>query len=426
MKKIKRAFALALASAMILGMFSMTASAATANITGSADNPISAIPVHKYVTATAGVALPDVKFYLQMAPATDLDGTETVTGAVDETTGEASSYKVEAGIPLANPVLEFEFNETNKTVTGSAEVDKSFDITSFADGETFDHSSIYRYYITEVTPSSEEGKYEAVQTDDSGKSYITYDGTKYIVDLFVTTKDGGYVVSGVSVQEDGKTEKPNEIAFTNSINCANITIAKVVKGALYENNEKFKFHIIIPKAGDTITLSANDTIQAQVYNTSNGSKVGEPFNLNVAGETIDDDIIGNGTEFELEAGQYLEITAPVSMIYQVIEEDYSDEGYTTEVTYKVDNGSGATLANEDGKDGKSTMDVTVDGKEMTCVAVRGTTNKVTNSVVFTNNRDVPEVGTGINLDFIPYVVVLALVVAAGSVLLVYKKKKTVR
>jgi hypothetical protein len=114
------------------------------------------------------------------------------------------------------------------------------------------------------------------------------------------------------------------------------------------------------------------------------------------------------------------------MIYQVIEEDYSDEGYTTEVTYKVDNGSGATLANEDGKDGKSTMDVTVDGKEMTCVAVRGTTNKVTNSVVFTNNRDVPEVGTGINLDFIPYVVVLALVVAAGSVLLVYKKKKTVR
>jgi hypothetical protein len=424
MKKIKRAFALALASAMILGMFSMTASAdESANLTGSTDNPIESIPVHKIVNCTKGAALPDVKFYLQMAPAEDLTGEEKVGGTLDETTNEVkNATTVQKGIELSNPIVTFEFDSSSRTLTGEAEADGAFNIKSFTG--TFPSSGVYRYYITEVVQDSEAGTYRNVQASDNAKSYITYDTSKYIVDLYVSTKGDSYVVTGVAVQKEGLEKKPEQIDFSNSINVSTITITKQTSGALYTSNEKFKFHILIPEGGDTITLTGQDTLQAVVKDTKNNTL--RSYTLKVAGDNIDADMETYGTYFELGSNETLEITAPVTMIYKVHEEDYSSEGYTTEASYDVDNGTEAILKNKDGLDKTYTEQVTVNGTETNCVTVRGTTNKGSNTVIFTNTRHEPEVGTGINLDFIPYVVVLALVVAAGSVLLVYKKKKTVR
>jgi hypothetical protein len=81
----------------------------------------------------------------------------------------------------------------------------------------------------------------------------------------------------------------------------------------------------------------------------------------------------------------------------------------------------------------STEDYTVDKTEIgtsakatgTAKVVYGTTNTSTTTVAFTNTRNIAPT-TGINLDFVPYVVVLALVLAAGGAVLIYKKKRTVR
>jgi hypothetical protein len=129
--------------------------------------------------------------------------------------------------------------------------------------------------------------------------------------------------------------------------------------------------------------------------------------------------VTEGTHFTLKDGQTLKITAPVSMIYKVAEKDYSSEDYTTTVTYE----SSGTANKKNAADG-TLFEEQTDGTKYNCV--RGTTETTVNSVLFTNKREAAKPDTGINLDFIPYVLMLVLAAAAGGAVLVYKKKRTVR
>jgi hypothetical protein len=429
MKKIKRAFALALASAMILGMFSMTASAAeSANKTdGTADSPITELTVKKVLSTNGnkGVTLPTESFFVQMVPATESE----INGAVFGKTDTFDGYAIQPGVALANPVLEFKFDASNKTNTGSATETSTFNIAQF-ESTGFTKAGVYRYYITEVIQNkAEDGTVSysepPTQDDENVSYYIKYDHTKYTVDLIVSSSSTGYYVSAVSVQKNEETEKPKAIEFDNQINCANITITKAIDGDPFDADEDFTFHILIPEKGDTIKLEGVDKITAVKYD-KDGHAYDGTITLDVKGADINADVETNGTKFTLKDGESLVITAPVSMIYKVHEDDYSSEGYTTSAEYgEYGNFAGSTTLNAD--DNITTETVTKeDGTKVSYVTVRGTTNTAKNTVNFTNKRDDPTVSTGINLDFIPYVVVLALVVAAGSVLLVYKKKKTVR
>jgi hypothetical protein len=252
---------------------------------------------------------------------------------------------------------------------------------------------------------------------------VKYDYTKYVVDLYVyqdkTTK--AFYVGNVSVTYADKDTKPTQVLFENTINCANITIIKNVDGDEYTTGEAFEFCIMIPEKGDTITLTENDTIQAQKYD-ADGNAVDGVITLKTQGENIKASTEENGNKFTLKDGEYLKIVAPVSMIYKVHEHDYSGEDYETSVVAKV-YGSGQFGTDKLQEDGQF-EDTDDDGKK--CVGIKETTNTDMNQITFTNKRTMSAPTNGINLDFIPYVVVLALVVAAGSVLLVYKKKKTVR
>jgi hypothetical protein len=68
---------------------------------------------------------------------------------------------------------------------------------------------------------------------------------------------------------------------------------------------------------------------------------------------------------------------------------------------------------------------TVDDKTVSYVTVRGTTNTTTNDVVFTNTREIT-VESGVNLDFLPYVLVLVGALAVGGAWFVVHKRRTVR
>lgn len=512
MKKIRRALAMALAAALVLGMCSMGVFATDDNqntpteesgsaLEGGSDledggsngndnkgddkasdggqtatgvsqikdveNPIEELPVTKVVEATSNVALPNTEFYVQMVPATEDELKVQAAGTVQSDT-QSSAIPIEAGPALSNPVLTFTFGQENKAGrNGKVSETQNLDLT-FA--SAFAHTGIYRYAITEVIKSTADGKdtYSAVPTQDpKATHYITYDQNKYLVDLYVdTNKAGSNVVYAVSVTKDGAKEKPTSITFTNKIECGNIIISKTVEGTEYTKDEDFTFYIMIPEEGDSITLedgsktgstdgdtaaagdaaasgdaateeenasSGADSVQGQVYD-ANDNPVGSPITLVTNGKDKTVNTVAYGNKFTLKNGQYLMITAPVSMIFKVAELDYSEESYTTSVTY-TELGTYADSKTRDLKDKSniSTEDYTIDSTAVTTSAkaegktttVYGTTNTNTTTVSFTNTRNIAPT-TGINLDFVPYVVVLALVLAAGGAVLVYKKKRTVR
>jgi hypothetical protein len=178
--------------------------------------------------------------------------------------------------------------------------------------------------------------------------------------------------------------------------------------------------------GDTITLTLNAPITAQVYDSATNKPVegSEVKELKVQGETIGADINVYGNEFELKDGQYLLIQAPVSMIYLVQEDSYTGEGYTTTATYsEVGTFTDSQTYGQEPK--VTTVGTGTDANGNATVTVRGTTNTHENKVVYTNTRQI-EIGTGVNLDFLPYVLVLVGALAIGGVWIFFRKRRTVR
>jgi hypothetical protein len=492
MKKIKRALAMIMVATLVLGMCSMAAfadgdpdsaqenpsevspvasdggQAVTNSVSrkSTVEDPITTLPVTKVVEATSNVALPNTEFYVQMVPANADELKVKAAGTIESDT-PASDIPIEAGPALSNPYLTFTFGQANKAGrNGKVSMTQDFNLT-FA--SAFEHTGIYRYAITEVTKTTADGKdtYSAVpEQDKESTHYITYDQNKYLVDLYVNTDStNNNVVYAVSVTKDGSDTKPTSITFNNKIECGNIIISKDVDGTEYTKDEDFTFYIMIPVEGDNITLedgktagstdgdtaasgdaaaggdaateeknasSGADTVQGQVYD-ANDQAVGDPITLVTNGADKSVNTVEYGNKFTLKNGQYLMITAPVSMIFKVAELDYSNETYTTSVTYtelgtyqdsKTRNMTGENISTED-----YTVDKTAIGTsakaEGTAKVVYGTTNTNTTTIAFTNTRNIAPT-TGINLDFVPYVVVLALVLAAGGAVLIYKKKRTVR
>jgi plastocyanin len=360
-----------------------------------------------------------------MVPADDLTGSE-----------KSGSNQVYAGPALNTPTVSVSFNSTDRTKTGSVKKTTTFDIsaatgfkpTTTGEGEdatsvTFTHAGVYRYYIVE---SNEKGEALVEPTDKTKTHYITYDYSKYVVDLLVAMNDSNqYVVTNATVTKVGQEAKPAEIAFTNTISCSTIEISKSVVGQAYAADEAFTFYIMIPKAGDSITLDAGDTVQYQIYNEKDEPQ-GEAGTLACKGDTIESDVEANGNVFTLKDGWYMKITAPTSMIFKVQEADYTGEGYTTTAKY-LEAGTydkSTTLKNND-TTYQAAKVTNAENKEETIVCVQGTANTQGTQVVFTNSRTITA-ETGIYLDFLPYVLALVGALAAAGVWFFFRKRRTVR
>jgi LPXTG-motif cell wall-anchored protein len=424
---MKRALALALAVVMVLGVSVISASAVvdtnspTTVATGT--QTLTTIQIKKIVKTTAkGVALPTESFYIQMAPATDIDG---------KTIGN-SNVKIQPGPALNSPVVTFNFDASDDTSSGEVSKEGSFDLTSLS----FTSSGVYRYYITEVV-KNESGTYEAPpqQTADQ-LHYITYDDTKYVVDFYVDqdTKTKTCSITNMTVNyADAATQtKPTKITFTNTIACANIEISKAAFGDAAFKDDVFDFYILIPVGGDTIELKDGETLEAWLYHGEELVKDDRTggtgkYTLTVKGAGIDADVIENGTHFQLKSGEHLEIVAPVSMIYKVEEVTKTADGYSTTAEYQESGKflKSTTLSIEKGSNIGAATYKNDDGVEYNITWVRGTTNFEENQVVFMNARDqLPD--TGINLDFVPYVVILAAAIVLGGLFIFMKKRKAAR
>jgi hypothetical protein len=402
MKKFKRILALALAAIMALGMYS------TSVFATGAEDPCTEIEVTKTVTVDKnGTLLPEETFHITMLPATE-EGTD------------ANGQKVEVGPSLVNDTIEFTFDSTDSTSTGSVEKSDAFELTFVTPDDAtsaFDHTGVYRYYVTEQEAFDENG-------DEVSNGYIDYDTTKYIVDLYIDQNSKGeYVVSNYVITIDGQSTKPPKIAFENEISCSNLMIYKQVKGTEYQQGEFYTFRILIPVGGTTIDLTEGQKLQAQIYDanglvidTENGrTDANGLVELTVAGDDIGADMAKYATEFKLKKGEYLEILGvPVTMVYKVQEvtdtDDFAKEGYTVTYNYK--------------EYGTNETDTKGELKGQEGDTVIGTINTESNEVTFINTRNIEVPNSGVSIDFLPYA--LALIVAVcGGVLFIIMKKRSV-
>jgi hypothetical protein len=460
-KKFNKVVSLALASVMAMGLFttvnlgSLSAKAenedASANSTttiseavigngkgGTVEDPAKEIVVTKTVTVDkAGTLLPTEDFIVTMVPATADQLVETVNvtdekgntvyeadGTTPKTTTkavtDANGMTIEAGPALAHDNLTFSFSASNSTTSGEASLDRSFKLTFADQDEAFDHSGIYRYYITEEIPDGIDA------SNKYSNGYITYDPTTYIVDLYVDANSKGvYVPYTYALQEVGKTEKPQDVTFTNNIDCSTLVIKKKVEGTEYKTGEYYTFRILIPEGGDTLTLAEGYEFKAKIMDaTGNQVKDDRTKNtdgyviLKVNGKDIDAEMETYASEFQLKKGEYLELDgAPVTMIFKVEEVVDSKEGYTTNITYKElgDFANNAKHTTQPSKEDNYTQEF-----ENT-TSVKGTVNTDSTNVTFTNVRNL-DANTGLNIDFLPYALVL-IVAVCGSILFIIAKKR---
>jgi hypothetical protein len=480
MKKYKRILSLALASAMVMGMFAMSASAedndgdgtsgGSVAPVGTLANPATEIDVSKTVKVESkGTLLPTMDFEITMVPATEEQLTVTkevtdestgTTSKVTEALKSADGVKIEAGKNLQTDTLTFSFDAKDSTATGSVTKTDSFKFTT---KEAFDHAGVYRYYIYEkfdtrkVTQNKTDGEGNIIYqkdadtgvllTDDSGNpipetetvevnnnGYIYYDATKYILDCYVDKVDGNYIIFNYTLTQDGATAKPENVSFTNEVDCQSLKIYKEVDGTEYQSGQFYTFRILIPVGGTTIVLEDKQKMYAHIYDTNGmvidteNNRTDEEGNvvLTVQGDGITADMGEYGNEFKLKAGEWLQLDgAPVSMIYKVeevvdevtdtsINKTIQEQDYTTSITYDewgtYQSSDNTKLLN------KST--------KLDTNAVQGTINTLKNEVTVTNKRTIT-VATGINVDVIPYVLVM-LIAVCGAVLFISKKRRIAR
>jgi pilin isopeptide linkage protein len=403
MKKLQRALALALAAMLTLGLFSVGVSAKSAT-------PTETLEVKKNVQIKQNSTIPNENFVFQMVPATEDELQDESGNALKTATGD---IEIKSGPELkkdgvTDNTISIAFgsnDDTSTAATGNTAIvtkTATFDLTKIA----FTDVGVYRYYITEVAGTN---------------TFIDYDDAKYQVDLYVYKYDNSFGVGDVVVAKVGSDAKPTDIAFTNDIKTCDMTISKTVSGDEYTTNEGFTFYLRIPAGGDKITLSAGDTIHAEIWSKKTNTMISEndikvKRDLN-AGEAMDMTNEELAQAFTLHDGEYLKVEAPVSMIFFVSEANVTAEGYEQKYTY-TESGT----HNSETKDNNTSTPTAAINEDGSMVILKGTVNDGMTKVEYTNTRNVTP-DTGLSLDMVPYVLI-TLIAVCGVALLVCKKKAT--
>jgi hypothetical protein len=424
MKRMKRTLSIALAMIMALGLLTVSAYAAggtTGSTTTTEKTQITSFDVNKTLEIEAGSAIPD-------------NTTFTV-----EVTGEGDSDKnVIAGPTLqdSDKSFSFVFNAKDDTSTGSVTKTHTIDLTKI----NFETSGIYRYVITEKIPSEDDSTYA---------TYITYDESKYELDLVVEP----LTVNGESkccvtqcvlrkytkVGETYSTQptKPQSCTFTNVAKLANATIKKTVPNTTVKPDEAFDFYIWIPAGGEALDFKGGEKITTKYYKADGTTETSYievssvsyvPGTTSVTSEFMKGngtDTQGNGTKFTLKKGEKLELVgAPQGMIYFVMEDDYTTtEKYEQHYVYTENTVNGmAAIDSSTLKNSSPNEQVAVSSAGVISV-VQGTVNTGGSEVEFINNFSTGEPATGVTLDVVPFALILVLAVGGGLIYVANKRRE---
>ena len=237
-------------------------------------------------------------------------------------------------------------------------------------GITWPSVGIYTYDVTEV-----QGNTAGVTYSDQIlklKVTVAYDeNTQTYYTAFVT-------MSLDDSDDNGITDGTKTGAFENTYSAGSLSVAKTVTGNMGDRDKYFAIKV-------TLTGEQGKTY-ADSYTVSGGTKLGNGTDDSNS-STIS---IDTPATFYLKHGETFTIkNLPYGVTYEVTEENYTGDGYTT------------THAFSD------------DAKEI---------NSVSDTVTVTNNKEAT-VDTGIVLDSLPYVLLLILSIG-GAVLFLLKRRSS--
>lgn len=183
------------------------------------------------------------------------------------------------------------------------------------------------FYIKEVIP------------DTNKDNELEYDTHEEMVQVFISDDGSDNLQCNVQTDSDG-------ITFVNTSKVAydgNLTVKKIVKDALEENNS-FNFYVYL--------TSDSADLDKKTFNYILDGKSGI-FTLNKAGTTDGKFRYRSQQAFKLSNNSVLEMSKlPIGAHYEVTEDDYKSEGY---ITTKTDNYQG---------------DVSLEGTEVTFTNTR--------------------------------------------------------
>ena len=232
---------------------------------------------------------------------------------------------------------------------------------------TYESVGVYTYTIKE-TPSKTLG--------------VTYDGNAYTLVVTVIHGENG-LIREVALRKTGATTKSDAAAFENTYTANKLSVTKNVTGKLGDQSKKFKFVVRF------YNQNPNNT---EMKSTVTATIAGAP-DSNFSFE------FGKDYTFELSHGQTAVFAnLPAGINYKVFELDEDNEVISD--TAKQMNGN-YTVSYDNNKE--------------------GLTNGTAKQTTITNKYD-GTIDTGVMLDSMPYVLVLA-VVGAAVIALIAKKRR---
>lgn len=298
---------------------------------------------------------------------------------------------------LKTPAATFKFTATSQTQDA---LPATIADVSFTEGQTGTLKG-EKYVLEGNTTISFTGDwkhageyvYTVTESKENPISNVTYDNTSYTLRVYVINGTNGLEIEKITAEKaNGKT---NKILFTNTYakNDATLTIEKNTTGTYADKTKEFNFEITFTKS----PMSNQTTFAGKI-----GSK---PVECTA----------GTAKPFTLADGEQLVFSnLPVGTTYVVKELEASD-GYTPSVTV-VENKT-TTLTNKT---------VAQEGDALDTLKQDGTKNLVgenENKVTFTNTHK-GVVPTGILMNNLPFILLVAVAIVAFVSLAVIKRRRT--
>ena len=321
---------------------------------------------------------------------------ESTTPNVNQNGQVPITKKFEMADGLTTPAATFKFTATSQT---PGALPATIADVSFTEGQTGTLKG--EKYVLEGTtaisfqgtwPHAGEYVYTVTEKQESMPN-VTYDDSIYTLRVYVINGTNGLEVEKITAQ--GATGKTDKILFTNTYakNNATLTIEKNTTGTYADKTKEFNFEITFTKS----PMSDQTTFAGKI-----GS---EPVECTA----------GTAKPFTLADGEQLVFSnLPVGTTYVVKELEASD-GYTPSVTV-VENKT-TTLTNKT---------VAQEGDALDTLKQDGTKNLVgenENKVTFTNTHK-GVVPTGILMNNLPFILLVAVAIVAFVSLAVIKRRRT--
>ena len=321
---------------------------------------------------------------------------ETTTPNVNQNGQVPITKEFEMADGLKTPAATFTFTATSTTegapTATIADVSFTEGQAGTLKGEKYVLEGKTAISFTGTWPHAGEYVYTVTESKENPISNVTYDNTSYRLRVYVINGTNGLEIETITAEgANGKTDK---ILFTNTYakNDATLTIEKNTTGTYADKTKEFNFEITFTKSPMSNQTTFTGNIGSEPVECTAGTA--KPFTL-------------------ADREQLVFSNLPVGTTY-VVKELAASDGYTPSVT--VLENKTTTVTNKTVQETEALDTLKENGKNN---LVGENENKVT----FTNTyKDVAV--TGIVMNNLPFILLVAVAIVAFVSLAVIKRRRT--